>query len=170
MNYKRTATIAIAGGAAAVWLASAYMPNAGVERAAVDRAPVELRGAELASEVARLRERLRPSVRPSEASRNLFRFTRSEVAARESAGRSATDQPTEAAPAVLPPAFRLSGVAEDPGPNGAVRTAVISSPGELFLVKEGDLVTPRYRVVRISAEVVELVEVGTNVPLRLSMR
>jgi ABC-2 type transport system ATP-binding protein len=44
------------------------------------------------------------------------------------------------APAPLP-AFTLIGVAQDAAEGGPVRTAIISTPGQLFLVKEGDDVT-----------------------------
>jgi hypothetical protein len=76
-----------------------------------------------------------------------------------------------AMPAPLPPSpLKLSGIAEDPGADGPVRTAIISGQGQLFLVKEGEMVTTRYRVAKISADGVELVDVGTNATLRLVMR
>ena len=57
-----------------------------------------------------------------------------------------------------PPALKLSGIAEDATPDGLVRTAILSGFGQLFLAKEGDNVTERYRVVQISSDVVELTD------------
>jgi hypothetical protein len=37
-------------------------------------------------------------------------------------------------------------------------------------VKEGENVTPRYRVVKVSADVVELLDLSTNTPRRLALR
>jgi Tfp pilus assembly protein PilP len=68
------------------------------------------------------------------------------------------------------PALKLAGVAEDPGAEGPIRTAIISGEGQLYMVKEGENVTPRYRVVQISAEVVELLDVIDNSTRRLALR
>src|SRR5262245_14627227 len=75
MNLKRTATIGVVGGALAAWLASAATSNRPVPRPVViPTPPIDLRGAELADEIARLRERLRPTTTPSQPARNLFTF------------------------------------------------------------------------------------------------
>ena len=58
--------------------------------------------------------------------------------------------------------MKLAGIAEDPEADGPVRTAIISGEGQLFMVKEGEAVTPRYRVAKISADVVELVDLSTT--------
>lgn len=52
--------------------------------------------------------------------------------------------------------MQLIGVAEDPGPEGPVRRAVIKARGELFVAGTGDVVLGRFRVARIDAETVEL--------------
>jgi len=72
-------------------------------------------------------------------------------------------------PTSLPP-LKLSGIAEDAGADGPVRIAFISGEGQLFMVKEGETVTPRYRVTKISADVVELVDVAANSIRRLALR
>jgi hypothetical protein len=51
-----------------------------------------------------------------------------------------------------------------------VRTAIISGFGDIFLVKEGDSVTLRYRVAKISPDAVELTDLTDNTPLRLALR
>jgi hypothetical protein len=169
MNLMRTATIVVAGGALAAWLAAAATSNARDDDAP-QSAPstAEARGAELAVEVARLHERLRPTASPRTPGRDLFRFSAPKPKPVPAAAHAAITELS--APAAPPPAFKLSGIAEDPGRDGPDRTAVIAGAGQLFLVKEGEPVTPRYRVAHISADVVELVDVDTNLPLRLAMR
>jgi hypothetical protein len=172
MNLKRTATIVVGGAAVGAWLAGAATSNSG--RSALTIAPtpaIDLRGEELATEIARLQERLRPTSQPRQPGRNLFAFR----------ARAAQPAPVVAAaapvmaPAAMPltPAqlpWKLAGIAEDEGPEGPLRTAIISGEGQLYLVKEGDEVTPRYRVGKISADVVELVDVGDNSIRRLALR
>jgi len=170
MNLKRTATLGVAGGALAAWLALA--PAWGVRDqsapATAPRVAADARSDELAAEIARLHTRLRPSSSPRQPGRNLFRFSEPKPKPTPLVHAAVTEPP---APAVLPPPpFKLSGIAEDPGREGPDRTAVIAGQGQLFLVKEGETVTPRYRVVHISADVVELLDVGTNLPLRLAMK
>src|SRR6266481_2172087 len=75
MNLKRTATIVAIGGALLAWLAGAATSNREIAPAPISRsAPIEARGAELAVEVARLHERLRPTATPRQPGRNLFVF------------------------------------------------------------------------------------------------
>jgi hypothetical protein len=66
--------------------------------------------------------------------------------------------------------LKLEGLAEDHGDQGAVRTAIISGFGDIFLAKEGDNVTLRYRVAKISPDAVELTDLTDNTPLRLALR
>ena len=170
MNPKRTATIVVVGGALAAWLWAAGTSNVHVSQPPVaTKTAVEKSGAELADEIARLRERLRPAVMPQQNGRNLFQFG---AARSNPAPVTRPSDPRELPPVPAPPpppAFKLSGVAEDSGPRGPIRTAIISGQGELFLAKEGDQVTPRYRVLKISVDVVELVDVETSAILRLAL-
>jgi hypothetical protein len=173
MNVKRTVMISAAGGAVAVWIAAAATSNtrAVVPVVSTKTNVVDKSGADLAVEVRRLHERLRPSDTPIH-SRDLFRY-----AARSSPsfGASAPASPVGPAPPEQPPAaavlpLKLEGLAEDRGDQGPVRTAIISGFGDIFLVKEGDSVTLRYRVVKISADAVELTDLTDNAPLRLALR
>jgi hypothetical protein len=169
MNLKRTTTIVVVGGALLAWLAGAATSNREAALAPiVQTTPIDVRGAELASEIARLHERLRPSVSPRQPERNLFAFRAAPVRAMPPppAPKAAL---TEAAP-LAQPSLKLAGIAEDPGPDGPVRTAIISGEGQLFMVKEGETVAVRYRVARISADVVELVDVNDNSVRRLALR
>jgi len=173
MNLKRTATIGVVGGALAAWLASAATSNRPIPRPLViPEPPIDLRGAELAEEIARLHERLRPTTTPGQPGRNLFSFRapRARAAATEIATpppASITETPL-ARPAQPP--LKLAGIAEDEGPDGPVRTAIISGDGQLFMAKEGDAVTLRYRVAKISADVVELTDLTDNSIRRLALK
>lgn len=172
MNLKRTTTIVVVGAALLAWLAGAATSNHAIPPApAVQPTSIDTRGAELASEIERLHERLAPVATPRTPGRNLFAFRA--MAARPAAPIAPAPRPalTEVAlaPIALPP-LKLSGLAEDAGADGPVRIAFISGEGQLFMVKEGETVTPRYRVTKISADVVELVDVGDNSIRRLALR
>jgi hypothetical protein len=173
MNVKRTAMIGVAAVALAVWISAATTSNV---RTVVPVVPakasvVDKSGAELAVEVKRLHERLRPSDTPVH-SRDLFRY-----AGKGSASATAVVTAAPPAPAVQEQAFaplvaplKLEGLAEDQGDQGPVRTAIISGFGDIFLVKVGDSVTSRYRVAKISPDAVELTDLSNNTPLRLALR
>ena len=170
----RTATFVLGAGALAALIAGAT--TSGRRPAAVrpiERArPVEVQGAELAAEIARLQERLRPTTTPS-SSRNLFLFG--------APGRRATDvvpalpemmlPPVPVrVPAPTPPRLALVGLAEDVTDSGPVRTAIVSGFGDIFLVKAGETVASRYRVVSVASDGVELVDETDGSTLRLSLK
>lgn len=172
MNLKRTATIVVGGAAIGAWLAGAATSNHGIPTTTIVPTPqIDLRGEELANEIARLQERLRPTSEPHQPGRNLFSFR--PRAAQPRAAVAVAEPAAMAMPlAVTPsqPSLKLAGIAEDDGADGPVRTAIISGEGQLFLVKEGDAVTSRYRVSKIAADVVELVDVNDNTTRRLALR
>lgn len=109
-------------------------------------------------------------VRPD---RNIFTFTRPAPKAAPApalppaAGLLAPGGDRLQPPLVL---FKLIGVAEDAGPDGTTRTAIISGQGQLYLVKEGETVAWIYRVGRMSAEAVELLDTTGGPPLRLFLK
>lgn len=173
MNMKRTVTIALGGAALLAWLAGAATSNHSIPPVvATEPAPIEVRGAELANEIARLQERLRPGATPRQPGRNLFAFrpvaAPPPAPAFAPAARAALTESLPLAPAL--PALKLAGIAEDAGAEGPLRTAIISGEGQLYMAKEGENVTPRYRVVRISSDVVELLDVIDNSTRRLALR
>jgi hypothetical protein len=174
MNLKRTATIAAVGGALAAWLAGAATSSRSTPAPIVTpRAPIEARGEQLASEIARLHERLRPDATPNQPGRNLFAFHSAPATPVMPPRQREREQPAAITepPVVAQPSLKLAGIAEDDGPDGApIRTAIISGEGQLFMVKEGENVSPRYRVAKISADVVELIDLATNTPRRLALR
>jgi hypothetical protein len=174
MNLKRTTTIVVGGAAIGAWLAGAATSNHTIPATPIlQPAAIDLRGAELSREIARLQERLRPTAAPRQPGRNLFAFRAR--AAQVTPMFVPTTHPAPAAVAPLPaplalPSLKLAGIAEDPGADGPVRTAIIAGEGQLYMVKEGENVTPRYRVAKISDAVVELVDLGDNSVRRLALR
>ncbi len=172
MSTLRTVTFVLGAGAIAALIAGATTSGRRpVLAPPAERArPVELQGAELAAEIARLQERLRPTTAPS-SGRNLFRFG--------APGRGATvavpPLPEDAAAPVLapsrvPPRLALVGLAEDATDDGPVRTAIVSGFGEIFLVKAGERVNSRYRVVSVAPDGVEIVDEIDGSTLRLSLK
>ena len=170
MNLKQSATIITTGGALAAWLFGGVTTNHTVAPAPViERSPVDVKSRELATELGRLHDRLRPTATPRQPGRNLFRFhARPAVAAPVPPPPAPVDMPVAAAPVVTP--MRLVGVAEDPGPDGPLRIAFISAAGQLFSVKEGETVVEQYRVTKIAADVVELTDVNDGTIRRLALR
>ena len=161
---KRTATLVVVLGALAAWLASAATSGVRPSRSAATALPqIDVRGAALVAEIERLHDRLRPSVAP-EHGRNLFRFGLVHAAAAPVAATVESPAPVQAAP--VEPAFKLIGIAEDAG----VRTAILSSPSQLLMVKEGDAVASAYRVTGISVDAVELTATMDGSVLRLALK
>jgi hypothetical protein len=182
MNLKRTTIIFVGGAALAAWLSAAISPERSVAPVnAIAPAPVDATGAALASEIARLRQRLRPDARPGERTRNPFTFQRAQSPRGAGAASGpAPDDAGVAAAAVGVPRLRLTlaGIAEDPAPDGGgpVRTAIITGDGQLFLAKVGDTVTDRgvdvveYRVGTISADSAELIDLRDSTIRRLVLK
>src|SRR3954465_11714921 len=96
MNLTRTAIFFVGGAALAAWLSAAIAPaRPPIAAEAIRPGPIDASGAALASEIARLHERLRPSPAPRETLRNpfVFRSPHRSVAAftASSAAATATD-------------------------------------------------------------------------------
>ena len=171
MNVRRVAWFGVSALAIATWFAAAstsgvrapVVPVQPVRATALDRS-----SAVLQSEVARLHERMSPTVSPSR-SRDLFRFN-----ARAPQRAAPSTRPADAlepAPVVaLRPALKLIGIAEDTSESGVVRTAIVSGPGELFLVKAGELIAGRFHVDQVSADAVLLTDTTTSDSTTLALR
>jgi hypothetical protein len=173
MKPKRIVAFVLVAAALAAWLAAA--PTLGnrwpvAPPPVVSTARVDTRGLALEAEIARLHDNLRPSAVPRQPGRNLFSFTPRPAPAPPSplAPRPALSEPV--VPRPVPPVVKLSGIAEDVTAEGVSRTAIISGFGQLFLVKEGDSVTDRYRVAKISSDVVELSDLTGGAVLRLALK
>src|SRR5262245_29560763 len=171
MNVKRLATLLVVMAALAAWLAGAATSNRPRRPPMViEPAAVDARGAELANEIARLHDRLRPTTAPTPPGRNVFAFRARAAAA--PAPTSAPSRPIIVEPPPVPPgpSFKLVGIAEDDGPDGPIRTAFISSDGQLLMVKEGERIANRYDVTHITPDVVELTDVADNTVRRFALR
>ena len=171
MNFKRTATSLVVGAVLIAWLAGAATSKRAIPPPIIPPLQtIDARGVQLTKEIARLRDRLRPTTPPAEPRRNLFTFRATTPLAAHDA-RSTPSATIEApAPRISEPALKLAGIAEDDGADGPDRTAIISGEGQLFMVKEGDPVAGRYRVARISSDAVELADVNAGVVRRLVMK
>jgi hypothetical protein len=171
MNVRRIVVLGIAAGALAAWWAAASTaPRSSIATPIHRATPVEARGEELAAEITRLRARLRPTTAPQAPSRNLFEFSRStpRAAAPVPAPTDVTETPS---PVVSSPSLRLVGIAEDTGPDGTLRTAIISSAaGQLIFAKLGERVTDRYEIAKISGEAAELTDLQDQSTLTLVLK
>ena len=163
-----------AGTVLAAWLATAASVEQTPEPPGVP-APVQTSGTETLAEdvqaqAGRLRERLAAAPAPQQPARNPFAFAPKPMRAARSAA-AAPAPPAPLPPIVSEPVLALIGLAEDDSPEGPVRTAIISTEsGELFLVKAGELIGARYRVQRIGADAVELIDLTTAAVRRLGLR
>jgi hypothetical protein len=170
MNLKRGATIVTTGGGLAAWLVGATTSNHIVAPPpAATRPPIERRGAELATEIGRFHDHLPPTAAPRQPGRNLFKFRQAPAHAPTSAAGPAAPPPSVPAPPPVAP-MRLVGISEDSSPDGPVRKVFISGDGQLYIAKEGDTVLVRYKVTKISADVVELTDVEDGTVRRLALR
>jgi hypothetical protein len=157
----------------AVWLAAATVGNrrsydAPASHSAVT-ARMELVSSGLTVETTHLGDHRYPAiVRPS---RNPFQFRSRPAPVMRPARVAEVVSPAISEPPAPPrPELKLAGIAEDPSGGGPVRTAVISGMGQVFLVKEGDQVTARFRVARIAADAVELIDSSDGSSWRLALR
>lgn len=172
MNANRIVAIVIGGASLAGWLAAAVTPGNRVVAPPPEPAPpaIDERGAELVGEIARLHDRLRPTATPS-VSRNVFQFGAPRARHAPSDALPVPTTLVDAIPdAALPPPLTLIGMAEDTGANGPERTAIMSAAGQLVLAKVGDVVLSRYRVARISSDVVEITDMNDSTLLRLALK
>lgn len=117
------------------------------------------------SQAARLRERLAVAPAPRAPIRNPFTF-----AAREPVAVAVRPQALALAVAADPPLpepeLVLLGVAEQ----GSTRTAMMGSGDELLMATEGQTLVGRYRVAKVSADAVELVDLVTGATRRLFLK
>jgi len=161
------------------WLASAQpvgVPPVGVRPAAPARSPRAASGAssDITEQASRLQARIRRETAFVRPRRNLFQFEAAAAAAlaADAVGVPAqrgvpADTPAPVMPS--PPVVTLAGVAEDQLQQGVERTAILSSPSGVLLVRVGDDVLGQYRVTVVEAESVELMSLTDGSTLRLSL-
>lgn len=155
------------------WLASS--PSTNAPTSVVARSPSPRRDAQPASDIeqqaTRLQSRLRAERAYSAPQRNPFRFDAREAAGSEIAERDPIPElPTDPVDLAPPaPPVSVAGIAEEQTDGGVVRTAILSSPMGVLLVREGEEILGYYRVTRIEGEAVEVVGLADGVPLRLTL-
>jgi hypothetical protein len=157
------------------WLAAqapSSTPAGAPPRATPDEAAGTSGPSDIEREAARLGARVHREVEFQRPERNPFRFTgaRSTGAPITAPAPEPVVIPEPAPAAPPPPPVTLSGIAENQVGERTERTAILSSPGGVLLVREGDQVLGRYRVSRIDAEAVELTSLSDGAPLRLTLR
>ena len=156
------------------WLAS---PSNAPDRIAPAPRPPAARDVgslDIEREAQRLQARVPHDVEYTQPQRNPFRFgmARQDV----NGGGDLPDPvlapappPVEVPVVAPPPPLKLSGIAEDQKGQQMERTAILSSPAGVLLLREGDPVLGDYRVGRIEREAVELVK-SDGSTLRLTLR
>src|SRR4051794_27781826 len=120
MNLKRTAAIVVVGLALVAWFSAAMTP---VRHGPTSLSPTNTRAldassAELAGEIARLHERLRPDAPLRQPSRNPFAFAVAAPRTMMSIDERPAISEAAARPTRSQPVLKLSGIAEDAGPSG----------------------------------------------------
>jgi hypothetical protein len=174
MTWKSTAVAGVAT-ITATWLASYAPPS----RSAASRSNVptaartEIAAAEIQREADRLHARLAEVGAYRDPARNPFRF-----GVRQTAPQARRAQPRitiedlPSVPEQEPPTLRLTlaGIAEDKAGEEIVRTAIISTPSDVLLVKVGDAVGDRFTVAAVGVDTVELVRTDTGESVRLMLK
>lgn len=171
MNWKRIATLGVMGGTLVTLLARA---STSVAPAAmpVPAGPVSTPVAPVFPEVERLRARLRAPIVPAAPTRNLFAFKRVErtlPASPVAPAAPAAAPAAAAAPVPRTPGLTFVGLAEDPGPDGPVRTAILSGGRDLYFAKIGDAIIA-YRVAAIGADALELIATDDGASFVLTLK
>jgi hypothetical protein len=160
------------GGVIATYLAS--VPVRPVEDVPAPRrvATRPSAAADIQEQAVRLQARTRQRSPYREPSRNPFRFS-----ARSAPSRAVVEAPWAVAPSPVvvttpvpvPPVISLSGVAADEVGGAIQRTAILSTPGGVLLVREGDAVGAEYTVGKIFENAVDLIATDGSVR-RVSFR
>ena len=157
------------------WMASSEPANVPVTTTAPARS-ARPRDASGASDIQAQAERLRTGLQGERdytaPQRNPFRFEqRNDVDPGLVERGTVFDPQPEPAPepVAAPPAMSRSGIAEDQANGMASRTAVVSSPTGVELVREGDEILG-YRVARVESDAVELVRASDGSTRRLTLK
>ncbi len=164
--------IVVAASTILSWLnTSPAVQRVTVTREAIESRPLAQSMAPTAAAIAAMRlHNWRPPVASAreKTDRNLFAFKRSLVRPPAAPRRGLSSAGDAVQPSLV--LFELIGLAEDTGPDGAVRTAIISGQGQLYLVKKGEAVGENYRVGEILSDRAELVDNRGGPNLRLALK
>jgi hypothetical protein len=168
MSPTRAAAYLGGGMLLAAWFASA----AGVGRPSIppvaslspETVQLDALASDVQSQALRLRQRLAAAPAPRATIRNPFEFVALQPPTVSSKTPALSTPPVVEAPPE--PNLVLIGLAED----GATRTAMIESGDDLVMATEGQTIVSRYRVVKVGADAIELVDVVTGTTRRLFLR
>lgn len=151
---------------AAVWRGTAVAPSH--PQPDVPPPPIAVEAAAVRDGIARLQERPgAPAFKP--AGRNPFRFHERQPAP-EPVPQESGARPVLSTASPSTPDLRLVGVAEDPGPDGPLRTAIVSGFDQLFMLKVGDLFGGHFKVLAVSADAIQVEDTTTGGGFTLTMR
>jgi hypothetical protein len=170
-------------GALMAWVAAPGVPvaggapSSGDSSAAGDANRAHTPGdehARLDIELRRLHASLAAMPSPSSTSRDPFRFAggaheRPDAESAHATAAPAGDAADGATPLDRPP-MQLLGIAEDGDAAAVQRTAVIATPRQVYLVKEGEQIAFRFQVARIGADAVELRDLAHDSTFTLALR
>jgi len=106
---------------------------------------------------------------PPPVMRNPFQFSRRAPATTVHVAREPEAPAPPAVAVTAPPSITFLGVAEDTAGTNPGRTAILSFGGDLFLVKEGELIGDRYRLTKISPDVIELQDSTNSHTFRIAL-
>jgi hypothetical protein len=125
-------------------------------------------------ELRRLHASLASMPSPSTPRRDPFRFAegahgRPDTESVQAGAASTAGSADGETPPDRPP-MQLLGVAEDGDPAAVQRTAVIATPRQVYLVKEGDQIAFRFQVARIDSDAVELRDLAHDTTFTLALR
>jgi hypothetical protein len=177
MTWRSTAVVSGAG-LLATWLASAPPSTFQITPKPLPAAPqaaeqTAAMSAEIQREADRLHARLRAEAMFREPSRNPFRFG-ARVPARVPppvVPPTITEEPMTAAVPEQPTLrITLAGIAEEKVDGEIVRTAIVSTPSDVLLVKEGEQIGDQYKVVKIGADAIELTRLDDGAVVRLALK
>jgi len=127
-------------------------------------------------EIDRLRAEVGGMPSPMGSGRNPFRFGATEPSAHAAVPRHPGPAPAPVAGSdagdMAPdrPLMQLLGVADDGTGTARVRTAVIATAQQLYLVREGEQIALRFQVVRIGDDAVELRDLVSDKTFPLALR
>ena len=126
---------------------------------------------DIVEQASRLQARIRRETAYVRPQRNPFEFEagRPDVEAAAAIAEPAQSAELSAAVANAAPSVTLAGVAEDPLQDGVERTAILSSPNGVLLVRAGDEVVGQFRVTAVEEGAVELLSLTDGSTIRLSL-
>jgi Tfp pilus assembly protein PilP len=118
------------------------------------------------SQAAHLRQRLAAAPSPHEQTRNPFAFGVIERSRPAHVEKAIDAEPVPTVQTEPEPNLVLLGLAED----GSTRTAMIESGDDLVMATEGQTIVGRYRVSKVSADEIELIDLVTGSTRRLFLK